>query len=278
MKKTLLVLFCLLLAAFAFSMPSNVACLDSSLALLWKTAGGEVSITVGETITRNIVTDAVLVDRTAGMRIDKEILLSSKPDLVIGSALLSSHTGTANVLSCRTLFYDIDSFDSYLAALDELTDITGRKDLFEIFGTQEKNEIEKILEKSRNNTPKKVLVIRAGRDESVTKALSSSDHFASSMVSELGCINIADNRKVLTDTFSSEAVLRENPDLILVILKGDEDLARSYVRSIFSTGIFRYLKAVRNNNVIFLDRELFHYKPIGRWAEAYRTMYEVLYE
>ncbi|MBQ3487155.1 MAG: ABC transporter substrate-binding protein, partial [Clostridia bacterium] len=69
--------------------PGKVAVLTSSLADLWITAGGSVQITVGETLERGFLEEAVLVDAGAGKTVDLERLIAQKPELVICSAELA---------------------------------------------------------------------------------------------------------------------------------------------------------------------------------------------
>ena len=79
--------------------PKKVACLFSSFAEVWILAGGEVAITVYETIERNICNDAILVDNGAGKTINNELLILSEPDFVICSADISNQLKTAELLN-----------------------------------------------------------------------------------------------------------------------------------------------------------------------------------
>ena len=63
--------------------PQKVAVLTSSLADLWITAGGTVEITVGESLERGLVEEAVLVDEGAGKTVDLERLIQARPDFVL---------------------------------------------------------------------------------------------------------------------------------------------------------------------------------------------------
>ncbi|MCQ2433362.1 MAG: hypothetical protein MJ175_12230, partial [Clostridia bacterium] len=109
LRKALVCLLCLL--AFVFvscgntetaekpavtDTPKNTAVLFSSLAEAWETAGGVVSITVGESVERGFATqDTPLVDDGAGKAINTELLLSLEPDLVICSADLPAQVEAA---------------------------------------------------------------------------------------------------------------------------------------------------------------------------------------
>lgn len=66
--------------------PQKVAVLFSSFADIWKTAGGMVAVTVGESVQRGFADEsAVLVDAGAGKTINTESLIAAEPDLIIGS-------------------------------------------------------------------------------------------------------------------------------------------------------------------------------------------------
>ena len=54
--------------------------------------------------------------------------------------------------------------------------------------------------------------------------------------------------------------------------------SRRYISSLFSRPGWSSVKAVRDGQVRFLSKELFNYKPNGRWGEAYQVMAEALYE
>ena len=80
--------------------PQTVAVLFSSFAQIWQLAGGTVSVTVGESVSRGFASEhAVLVDAGAGKTIDHELLLAARPDLVIGSADIKAHTDACRAAS-----------------------------------------------------------------------------------------------------------------------------------------------------------------------------------
>ena len=53
--------------------------------------------------------------------------------------------------------------------------------------------------------------------------------------------------------------------------------AKAYIQDLFGEKGWKDLSAVKAGNYTFLDRELFHFKPNHRWAEAYKTLYDLLY-
>lgn len=261
--------------------PKRVAVLFSSYAEIWTLAGGAVSVTVGESVERGFVpAETTLVDAGAGKSIDCEALLAAEPDFVIGSADID-----AQVMACETVaragipaaLFQVDTFEDYLSMLKVCTDITGDPERYATYGTQVKAAVEAILEKAQTmEQPKKILFIRAGSRYSATKAKRAPDHFVCTMLQELGTVNIADAAPVLLDGLSLEEILLQDPDYIFLSAMGSQEAAESYIGDLFSQEGWKDLSAVKTGSYTFLPRELFHFKPNARWAEAYEILYSEL--
>jgi len=258
--------------------PETVAVLFSSLAEIWLDAGGEIDITVGETVERGFVPEGVtLVDAGAGKSVNLELLISLCPDLVIASADIPAQAEAVPILEkagIDTLLCHVESFADYLATLEEMTQITGKTAALEK-GVALQKEIDGILAGSRKDSPR-ILFIRAGSAAASTKAKLAEDHFACAMLEELGCINIASDVPVLLDGLSMEEILLQDPDYIFFSLMGKEESALAHVRSLLEGDTWGQLTAVREGRTVILPKDLFHFKPCGRWAEAYRYLAEIL--
>lgn len=283
MKLRLFLLLCLIIISLMPLSAVKTACLNSSLADLWQLAGGSVDITVEESVERGFASpEALLVDSASGRNINTELLVAAEPDLVIGSADTASHVRLSSFLDkagIDMILVDMDSFDDFLSVFHTLTDITGRSDLYEKYGEGQKTAIEEIIANAAGYESKpRVLFVRAGSAFSYIKAKRTDDHFAAKIIEDLGAVNIADEYGMLTDSLSLEAVLESNADKILVVPQGDEDASIAYITDLFSQPGWRDVRAIENGSVYFLPKELFHFKPNGRWAEAYEMMEEVLYE
>ena len=283
MKRRLFLLLCLIIISLMPLSAVKTACLNSSLADLWQLAGGSVDITVEESVERGFASpEALLVDSASGRNINTELLVAAEPDLVIGSADTASHVRLSSFLDkagIDMILVEMDSFDDFLSVFHTLTDITGRSDLYEKYGEGQKTAIEEIIAKAAGYESKpRVLFVRAGSAFSYVKAKRADDHFAAKIIEDLGAVNIADEYGMLTDSLSLEAVLESNADKILVVPQGDEDASIAYITDLFSQPGWRDVRAIENGSVYFLPKELFHFKPNGRWAEAYEMMEEVLYE
>lgn len=254
------------------SKPQRVAVLFSSLADIWVSAGGEIAVTVGETIERGFApADTVLVDTGAGKTIDREALIAAAPNLVITSADIEAQRDCAAFLrenGIAVAEFRVECFADYLNVLQICTKLTGRPDLYETLGTAQEARIDALLAK-KPLSGKRILFIRAGSSARSVKAKGSADHFAAAMLSELGAVNIADAAPMLLDGLAMEVILREDPDYIFFTAMGDEEASKAYVTQMLQNPEWQSLSAVQEARWSYLPKNLFHYKPCGAWADAY---------
>ena len=260
--------------------PQKTAVLFSSLAECWIEAGGEVYVTVGESVERGLVKEETeLVDKGAGKTIDTEKLISLEPDFVICSADIASHRDVASALKKAKIpvaMLRMDTFEDYLTILRTLTKITGKTENYEQFGENAKSEIEQIISGGKRENNPKILFVRSGSSYSSAKAKKADDNFAAKILEDLGCVNIADKAETLLDNLSAEVILKENPQYIFVSVMGDYDNSKAYMQELLAKKEYASLDAVKNGRVYFLPKELFQYKPCGRWAESYRYISSIL--
>ena len=260
--------------------PQKTAVLFSSLAECWIEAGGEVYVTVGESVERGLVKEETeLVDKGAGKTVDTEKLISLEPDFVICSADIASHRDVASALKKAKIpvaMLRMDTFEDYLTILRTLTKITGKTENYEQFGENAKSEIEQIISVEKRENNPKILFVRSGSSYSSAKAKKADDNFAAKILEDFGCVNIADKAETLLDNLSAEVILKENPQYIFVSVMGDYDNSKAYMQELLAKKEYASLDAVKNGRVYFLPKELFQYKPCGRWAESYRYISSIL--
>lgn len=296
-KCRIAVLLCLLFSAFPLFSSSfvdsegrtvvvesvcNTACLNSSLADLWNLAGGSVAITVKDAVDKGYASeDAILVDNGAGIRIDEEMLIYSQPSFVLASPDTASHVKSVEKLERLLIpvaLIRLESFEDFYDHFSVLTDLTGRKDLFEIYGIGQKARIEEIIERTKTIEDKpSVLFIRCGSGFSSTRAKTKDEHFAARILADLGVHNIAEDAPMLSENLALESILVYDPDFILIVPQGEEEASVAYMHGLLMKPGWRNLKAVKMDNVFFLPKDLFHYKPNGRWAESYSFLASILY-
>ena len=265
--------------------PKKVAVLFSSYGEIWKNAGGEIAVTVGDTVERGFASEnALLVDDGAGMKINGEGLIAAEPDFVIASGDMSAQKEICERLSEKGIpcgVFREETFDDYLNMLKIFTDITGNKDAYKKYGEDIKDNIDKILSDAgkytENKEPLSVLFIRAGSGDSATKAKTAADHFVGIMLNELGTVNIADEAGILSERLSLEHILLKEPDIILTATQGDENAAKEYMNSVLEQPGWNSLKAVSSGKCCYLPKDLFHYKPNQNWDKAYEYLENILY-
>lgn len=87
-----------------------------------------------------------------------------------------------------------------------------------------------------------------------------------------GLKNIAEDSPVNYPMFSREEILKRNPDYIIYPTGGSETV--STIKNIYPE--WNRLKAIKNNNVIFVDRDLY-YRPGPRFIEALNDLFTRLH-
>lgn len=261
--------------------PEKVAVLFSSYAEMWTLAGGKICLTVGESVERGFASEATpLVDAGAGKTIDRESLLAAKPDFVIASADIAAHAELAEYLDgigIPCALFRVDCFDDYAEAMRHLCAITGRGDLYEQNVASVGAEIDKILTEVEKSAVPRILFVRCGSSYSATKAKTAEENFVCKMLEELGAVNIADAAPELSDGLSLEAILAADPDVIFLSTMGNEAKSRAYMDSVLAGEAWQSLTAVREGRYVYLDKNLFQFKPNARWGEAYLFLAEYLY-
>ena len=264
--------------------PERVAVLFSSLAEMWTDAGGTVSITVGESVERGFAPEGTpLVDSGAGKNINMELLLTLEPDLVICSADIPAQAEVSEFLNengIKAIAFHVETFDDYTNVMRQMTCITGNAEAYEKYVTDQRNQIDSLLSSNNliSSDGKTFLFVRAGSSAASTKAKLAEDHFACAMLEEFGCENIADAAPILLDGLSMEAVISADPDYIFFSLMGDADAAVANVHSLLESDVWQSLSAVKEGSTVILPKELFHFKPCGRWSEAYSYLADIIKE
>lgn len=149
--------------------PERVCVLFSSFAQMWQLAGGEVSISVYESVERGFAdADIPLVDSGAGKTIDLETLVYEQPDLVIGSMDLPAHVNAKKILQKAGIpaaLFRVESFSDYLRVFGVFTSITQNEEAFEVYGLEVQKRVEAALEKARENSfadATEILFVRSG--------------------------------------------------------------------------------------------------------------------
>ena len=260
--------------------PQRVAALLGSFADVWVLSGGTLCA-AAEDAWEDFgleLPDAVNIGGAHSPNL--ELLLSADPDFVIASASTASNVEMREVLEAAGItvaYFDVDHFEDYLKMMRICTEITGRSDLYEKNGLQVQRQIQKIKEEvAAADWEKTVLVLRAA--SGFVKAKGSSGTILGEMLSDLGCINIADSDTSLLEDLSVESVMRQEPYHIFVVTMGsDPQKAMDNLnRLLLENPAWASLAAVKENRVHVMERNLFNIKPNARWAESYEILQKIL--
>lgn len=263
------------------SEPKRTAALISSVAEIWTLAGGEVVACPDdcwEDLDMHLSADTVNLGTIS--KLSLEALLASEPDFILASPNNNqqiSWKDTFDSMGIPSAYFEVYDFEDYLHLLGILTDITGRKDLYEKYGESVKKEIDELLEKKRTDSPKVLSMLAS---TAYLKAKNSDGSVMGAMLRDLGCVNLADSEAGLLENLSIEYILQEDPDYIFITQRGDdEEGMKVFVSNYFDEHpAWKQLSAVKNGHVYFMDKNLYNLKPNHRWAEAYRGLWEIISE
>ena len=263
--------------------PQNVAALIGSFADVWILAGGSICAAPEDAWSDFGLELGDAVNLGGAHSPSLEQLLSADPDFVIARASTAANVDMKDVLEnagIAVAYFDVDCFDDYLNMLNVCTDITGRKDLYEQNGLNIQKKIDNIKKDMKNITvpeeQRTVLMLRAA--SGFVKAKGSKGTILGEMLSDMGCINIADSDKSLLENLSIESIINANPYHIFVVTMGDDTEAAkgSLSRMMEENPAWNDLDAVKENRMHFMDKKLFNLKPNARWADAYEQLYGIL--
>lgn len=263
--------------------PKKVVALSSSFAQLWLLSGGKLTGVSSDAVNeRNIgisKNDAEIVG--TAMKPNSEKILAMNPDLVILAKDMSSNMELTEMLDKAGIPYyicKVETLDDYLSTLKKFVYITGEEKNYKEYGEKVQEQAAKLLKllPNSNQTAPSALVLRAY--SSGIKVLSD-DNAACNILNDIGASNIAKTNKSLLKDLSTEAIIKENPDYIFVVTMGsNKDAAiASLKKSLASNPAWNNLKAVQNNNVFILPKELFEYKPNNRWGDSYEYLLKIIY-
>ena len=263
--------------------PERVAALLGSFADVWMLAGGALCAAPEDAWGDFGLALEECTDIGGAHSPSLELLVACDPDFVIASASTASNVemkDTLEMMGITVAYFDVDNFDDYLHMLNICTDITERKDLYEQNGLSLKAQIDEVktryAEADIPEEQRKILLLRAA--SGFVKAKGSTGTILGEMLSDMGCVNIADRSEGLLENLSVEAVIREQPCHIFVVTMGNntEAAEKSLETMMKENPAWGTLEAVRDGRLHIMDKTLFNLKPNARWAESYEILYEKL--
>ena len=260
--------------------PRNVVALSKSVAEMWLLAGGSLAGTTSDALELPDAENAVSIGSLTNASLEAIIGLNS--ELVILTLDIPLHKKleeNIRSLGIKTYVADVKSFSDYAKVMKDFTALTGKSDLYKKNVTDLYDEIEKVIDsvqksKIRQEEGQKKTYLFMRVSTAKNKVLK--NHFGNEIFMDLGLLPIVDDNSQL-DEISMEALLAADPDYIFVVAQGNEEKAEeAFYKAYKSNPAWNSLKAVQNNKIIMLPKELFNYKPNARWAESYRLIADFL--
>ena len=298
------------------SCPKSVVAVSKSNADLWLLAGGELSGTTEDAMELDGIGENTAVVGTLS-RPNSEAILALEPDLVLLAVDIPAQKelkAELDEMGIRTMAIEIDSFEDYKACMKELTELTGRDDLYEQNAVQVGERIEAIKADVQNgsskdsdsaagtqsqagtasdsdgsistdsqsdnavaadNGSKTFLALRVSATKN--KVLKD-DYFACEIFRDFGLRNIAEDDSRI-DELNIEAIVAANPDYIFIIPQGKESEAmESYKTQFESNEVWSSLDAVNRGRLYTMPKDYFQYKPNAQWDLAYEYVRDLLKE
>lgn len=260
--------------------PQRVVSLYGSFAETWLLAGGELVGATQDAVSERGLTLGAGVQIVGTVKEPNlEAVLALDPDFVLLSADIASHAPAAELLTqmgipCAS--YRVDTFSDYLSMLRAFCGLTGREDLYRQNGEAVAEEIRAVREAVAGQPVPRVLLLRAYSSGVKAKG---TDNLAGVILEELDCDNIVARHDSLLEDLSLEAIVSEDPDFIFITVMGaDQEAALAFLDERFgSDPAWQGLTAVRQDRLVLLPKDLFHYKPNARWGESYAYLAKILY-
>ena len=262
--------------------PQRVACLISSFSDIWCLAGGADTIVAATDATWRYF-DLPLRDDVVNLgntkELDVERLLACEPDLILASGGTDRNVeleASFSAMGLNAAYFSVDTFEDYLRMLKICTEITGKTENYDLYGTQVARQVEAALARQDGSAPS-VLYIRA--TGSSCKVKNSEGSVLGEMLKDLGCINIADRNGSLLEQLSIEAILQADPDYIFVVLQSADpaDAQAILQTTLLDNPAWASLTAVQEGRYYVMDPNLYNLKPNAQWGKAYEQLADILY-
>ena len=264
--------------------PQRAVALLGSYGEVWLAAGGYLAGTTQDAVnTPAALAQGDVANLGSHSEPNMELLFSLEPDFVILSSDTAAHPAIAETLEAAGIpygFFSMNDYRGYMDMLKSFTDLTGRDDLYQQQVDTVLHLIETLIaqaKESENYGQRTALLLRAYSTS--VKAKGSGDTVAGPIMDDMGLINVADSDSGILENLTMEAILVDDPDYIFVVTMGaDVEAAEKMMEDTFlNNPAWATLTAVKEGRYVVLDRDLFHYRPNGRWAESYAFMSELLY-
>ena len=266
--------------------PQRVVVLTAASMETWVAAGGGAQIIARPKASMSPASVHARVNKDAsdlGLpgNVSIENIIRQNPDLVVGSAMLSTQNMIVQPLNATNIpflafpNFSIEEICQEIALCGELT---GNEELAQQEIKRIKDNIEKEAKRRRDSAPKKRVLLIWGTPVSFSMALPNSRQ--GDVLRLAGGENIAVNPG--TDArfipFSLEYAVQADPDYVLFMTHGNREKVQAQMeKTLAESSAWREIRAVREGRAIVLPPELFAVNPGPRIDEAVVFLSRLIY-
>lgn len=265
--------------------PEKVVIVYNSILGLWYFNGGE-AITKAKGST-NVPEEAMeLLDLGSAYSASLEAIVATEPTLVILAANVEPQVAMApmlNEMGIETMIVDtsVNSYERFKENSYLFAKINRAEDVYD-------TEIKKIVESidetiakalTSEEKPKVAAILATSKNLSIDSNIA----LTGEVISLLGGENILKEEDVLAEgetrvTFSIEAIISQNPDIIMFSTMGSIDKTKENIQKMIDENpVWQEIEAVKNDRVYYLPKEYSIYKPNEKYDEAFMYIAEVMY-
>lgn len=251
---------------------SRVVALSQEAANMWLLAGGKVVGVVEDAESIGGLPEEVEVLGSLS-EVDPLQLTELKPDLVIASGsdeILPDFLDTLTLEGVPVLQVQVDSFEAYAELMEQLTQATGRDDLYESSVTAVREKVDDVIEHVQASEGDTFVALRI-EGESV-RAAGEGDW----LLSTLGDLGLQ-SQSVPAEDLAASDLASADPKWIFVIYGGDGAKAEETFAALKEQQEWAELGAAVQGRVVVLPQSLFEHMPANRWGEAYAYFSQVLH-
>lgn len=211
---------------------------------------------------------------------DMEKIKVLNPDIFLSTASLKDSLGKKLEESgIKAKFYSLDSYNAVMETIKSLSEDFDAKEagdkLLKAYAEREK----KVLDSVKGKKAPKVMII-FGTPGNFTIATEKS--YSGDLLKKLGAVNIASSLGKAEGSYmplSMEAVMKENPDIILRLTHAEREKSKAMFDKEFSENkLWQNFDAVKNKKVFDLDKDYFAVSGNIKAIDSLEKMKEYLYE
>lgn len=264
--------------------PEKVVTLYNSHLGLWYFMGGSSLTKVKGS--SNVPEGVEFTDLGSSYSVSLEAVIAMEPTLVIMASNVSTQVEMAPALKemgIETMLIDgkTKSFERFEENAYLFSKINGTEAVYLEKMIPINEKIEGIIATADNaeNQPRVAPIFATSKSMSLESDIAQ----IGEIVSILGAQNIYAEEDLMAEgetriPFSIEALVTQNPEVILISTMGKEEDAKATIdKMIEENPVWMEVDAVVNERVFYLPKDLSVYKPNERYAEAFLMVAELLY-